>query len=152
MIRAVFGPVAFAYHLYLTHWHVLLLSWPIATMRYVQVTTQGLGSFAGIALEIGVEGLRVVQFLLGVAAAKAIAPQDLFRRGNWKRRTTDRFTWRSVLLEFLGYGIVFGGLNLLIAAVLGPEHESLGPTLFTKNVLLIPVSVWTTLRVFRLLP
>jgi hypothetical protein len=122
-LRAVFGPVAFAYNLYLTHWHVLLLSW-----------------------------LRVVQFLVGVAAAKAIAPQDLFRHGNWKRRSTDRFTWRSVVLQFLGYGIVFGGLNLLIAAILGPEHENLGPTLFVKNLVLIPVSVWTMLRILRLIP
>jgi hypothetical protein len=145
----VFGPVGFAYHLYLTHWHVLLLSWPIATMRFVQVTTQGLGSFAGVALEIGVEGLRVVQFLLGVAAAKAIAPQNLFRSGNWKRRSADRLTWRGVVLGFVGYGVVFGTLNLLIALAVG---DAIGPTLFLKNIALIPVSVWAMLRIFRLIP
>jgi hypothetical protein len=165
VLEDVFAPVRWAYALYVTHWRVWMVSIPVAVLRVDQV----IRSSQGIAGEILVESLRVVQILLAIAASKHVAVMALANGAAWKPRDAASLSMRAVVLGLVGYAVVFGGLNLavyglvhqdaVLAAIPGVGSGHLDPlrartavTLAVKNLIVIPVSVITLLRVVRLVP
>jgi hypothetical protein len=165
LLANLFAPVKWAYALYFTHWRVWMLSIPVAALRVDQIMRQAQG-FSG---EVLVEVLRVVQILLAIAASKNLPLSALANGAAWKPRDAASLSASGAVLGFLGYAVVFGGLNLalyalvqqyaMLAAVPGVADGSVDPmrartavTLAVKNLIVIPVSVITLLRVLRLLP
>jgi len=165
MLLANIAPVRWAYALYFTHWRVWVLSIAVAALRVDQVVR----SSQGVAGEVLVEALRIVQIVLAIAASKSLPLSALASGAAWKPRDAASLSARDVVLGLLGYAVVFGGLNLalytlvqqdvVLSVVPGVAEGHVDPiqartavTLAVKNLIVIPVSVITLFRVLRLLP
>lgn len=169
MWREALAPIGFAFGLYVRHATVWCWSLPIALMRVAQVTQEpALAGWPGIVAELAVESLRVGQALVAVAIAKGVPIRRLRDKATWRPAPGPPLTAGSVAAGLAGYLLLVAALNVLISDLAGrqvvteaaqgwlgagePAQGRAAVVLALKNLVLIPVSLLTMLRLFRLVP